>query len=79
MADPVCRTCGEPLVITKTRGRNRRYCSTRCLRSAERDRIDDLPAEEIDRRFEVARKQCRAGGRFTVDPWERGGGGYGLV
>lgn len=79
MADAVCRTCGAPLVIKSSRGRNRRYCSARCCRSAERERLDDLAPDEIDRLFEEARRRCRASRRFTVDPWEKGGGGYGMV
>lgn len=78
MAGAACRTCGQPLVM-KTRGRNRRYCSARCCRSAERDRIDDLTPDQIDRAFADAKERCRATHRFTVDPWQKGGGGYGVV
>lgn len=57
-----CPNCGEPMPPSSGRGMPRRYCSTRCRKTAQRRRA----AGQVEAALEAA-----AAGRG--DPWTVGG------
>jgi len=64
-----CPACAYQTVLTRWRQRD----AARRARRGETTRRDgeDLPAAEIEARYEAALRACRW--RWTVDPWQQRG------